>query len=103
MFESVQHDDTPARLRAAALPPFAALLVALAYLTAYPLLARVPPLLFWLVVLVLLAGATGGIVRIVRVARRARVRGPAIGWLVAAAVVELVCLRMVAGLLLPWL
>jgi hypothetical protein len=70
LFESVGIDEAPARMRAAALPPLAAFVVAVVYLAVYPLFGSVPPLLFWLV---------------------------------AAVVMELVCLRLLLGMVLPWL
>jgi uncharacterized membrane protein len=103
MFESIPSDDAAARLRAATLPPFAAFLVALAYLTLYPLFTRVPPWLFWSIAAVLFTGTVLGFASIVRVVRRERIRGRAIAWLVAAIVVELLCTRLFLALTLPWL
>lgn len=103
MFESVQSDDLAARLRSAAMPPFAAFGLALLYFTIYPMLKRVPAALFWTVVLILLAGTVAGAVAIVRTVRRERPRGRAIGWLVAALLVELLCARTLLSLTLPWL
>lgn len=103
MFESIRADDAAARLRAAALRPFAAFLVALAYLTLYPLFTRVPPWLFWSIAAVLFAGAVLGFASIVRVVRRERIRGRAIAWLLAAIAVELLCARLLLGLVVPWL
>ena len=103
MFESVQRDDIAARLRSAAMPPFAASGLALLYFTIYPMLARVPAALFWAVVLVLLAGTVVGAVAILRAVRSERPRGRAIGWLVAAVIVELLCARTLLSLTFPWL
>lgn len=102
MFESVRSDDAAARIRSAAVPPLAAFLVALAYLTIYPMLTRVPPALFWSVVLVLASGALLGAIAIIREVRRERVRGRAFGWLVAAAAMELMCAWLTVGLVFPW-
>lgn len=103
MFESVQRDDIAARLRSAAMPPFAAFGLALLYFTIYPMLQRVPATLFWGVVLVLLSGTVAGAVAIVRAVRSERPRGRAIGWLVAALLVEILCARTLLSLTLPWL
>jgi hypothetical protein len=103
MFESLPADDASARARSAARPPLVAFLLTLVYLTLYPLADRVPPILFWSVVTILLAGAVLGAVAIVRLVRRERIRGRALGWLAGAAVIELLCARMLAGLTLPWL
>ena len=103
MFESIQPPDAAARLRAAAVPPLAAFLVALGYFTLYPLLARVPAALFWTIAVVVLAGAVAGVVGIVRVIRGERIRGRAIGWLVLAAAITLVCARLFLSLTFPWL
>ena len=85
-------------MRAAALPPLIAFVVAVLYLAVYPLFGSVPPLLFWLVVAILFAGAALGLFRIIRAASR-RV----LFWLVAAVVMELVCARVLLGMVLPWL
>ena len=85
-------------MRAAALPPLAAFVVAVLYLAVYPLFGSVPALLFWLVVAILFAGAALGLFRILRATSR-RV----LFWLVAAVVMELVCVRVLVGMVLPWL
>lgn len=103
MFESLPVDDTAARIRAAALPPLIAFLLTLVYLTVYPVLGGVPPLLFWSVAAILLGGTILGAIAIVRVLRRERVRGRALGWLTGAIVIELVCARMFLGFAVPWL
>lgn len=102
MFESLPVDDAAARARAAAIPPLAAFLITLVYLTVYPLLTRVPAILFWLVVTVLLAGSVFGGIAIVRLVRRERVRGRALVWLAGAILIELVCARLFLGLTFPW-
>jgi uncharacterized membrane protein YecN with MAPEG domain len=103
VFESIPADDASARLRVAAVPPLVVFVLALLYLTVYPLLARVPVALFWIVVLILLAGSVLGAIAIVRAVRRERPRGRALGWLAAAIAIELVCARICLGLILPWL
>jgi hypothetical protein len=103
LFESLPVDDAAARIRAAALPPLIAFLLTLVYLTVYPMLSRVPAALFWSVAAILLCGTIAGAIAIVRVVRRERVRGRALGWLTGAVLIELVCARMVLGLTLPWL
>ena len=85
-------------MRAAALPPLIAFLLALLYLSVYPLLSRVPPPLFWLVVLILFAGTALGLVKIVRAATRR-----ALGWLIPAVAMELLCAWMFLGMVMPWL
>lgn len=80
-----------------------AFLITLAYLTVYPLAGRVPPIVFWAVVVILLAGAVLGGIAIVRLLRRERVRGRALGWLAGAVAIELLCARMFLGLTFPWL
>ena len=99
MFESVQHEDAGQRLRNAAIAPLAAFLFALAYLAFYPLLPSVPAILFWFVDAVVLAGAVMGCVAIARAARR----GAALGWLVGACIVELVCLAVWVLMTFPWI
>lgn len=92
-----------ARLRAAAVPPLVAFLGALVYFTLYPLLPRVPAVLFWTMAVVVLAGAVAGIIGIARVVCRERIRGRAIGWLVVACAITLLCARLFLSLTLPWL
>lgn len=101
--ESLFVDDAATRLRSAAVPPLAAFLIALGYLTIYPLLGRVPAALFWAIVVILAAGAVVGAIKILRVIRRERIRGRAIGWLVAAAAITLVCARFALSMAVPWL
>ena len=81
----------------------AAFLFALLYFTLYPMLKRVPPALFWLVVLVLFAGAIGGAVLLVRIVRSEPVRGRAIAWFVAAILLECICAWLALGMVFPWL
>jgi predicted membrane-bound mannosyltransferase len=103
LFESLPVDDTATRIRAAAVPPLAAFLITLAYLTIYPMLANVPAPLFWTVVAILLLGTILGAVALIRVVRRERVRGRALGWLAGAIAIELLCARMFLGLTFPWI
>lgn len=103
MFESIQTDDAAARLRTAALPPLIAFLAYLLYVTLYPLLGRVPVALFWLMVLILFAGTLLGLIAIVRIVRRERIRGRAAAWLIAAVLVELLCVRTFLSMTVPWL
>ncbi len=76
------------------------MLLTIVYLTVYPLLPRVPAPLFWVVVAVLFLGAVAGGVAIVRALRGG---GSAIGWLMAAMAMELVCVRVFLWFGLPWL
>lgn len=103
MFETIGSEDAAARLRAAAVPPLAGILAALAYLTIYPLFTSVPAWMFWCVALVLLAGAAAGAVLIVRVVRREPIRGRAIAWLIGAIAVDLACARWFLAMTVPWL
>jgi hypothetical protein len=103
MFESLFSDDASTRLRAAGVPPLAAFLAALGYLTIYPTLPRVPAALFWSVVLVLAAGAILGAVKIIRVLRSDRVRGRAFGWLAGSAALTLACALSALSMTFPWL
>jgi uncharacterized membrane protein YecN with MAPEG domain len=103
VFESIPEDDGAARLRAAMAPPLGAFLLALVYLTVYPLFSRVPPLVFWILCAVLVAGSVLGAAGILREVRRERIRGRAIAWLVAATGIELLCTWITLGLLIPWL
>jgi hypothetical protein len=103
LFESIERDDPSRLLRGAAVPPLAALVFALLYLTVYPLFPRVPAALFWLVALVLLTGSVAGLITIVRVVRENTVRGRALVWLLGALALALVCARMSLAMILPWL
>jgi ABC-type microcin C transport system permease subunit YejE len=103
LFESLPPDDAAARIRSAAVPPLAAFLITLAYLTVYPMLSRVPAPLFWTTVTILLLGTILGAIALIRVVRRERVRGRALGWLAAAIAIELLCARMFLGLTFPWI
>jgi hypothetical protein len=103
LFESIAGPSVSARLRNAAIPPIAAFLVAQGYVTFYPLLARVPAALFWTIALITGAGAVAGMVMIARVVRRERIRGVAIGWLVAAAGAVYLSGRLFVAMVLPWL
>ena len=101
--ESLIADDAASRLRGAAVPPLAAFLLTLGYLTLYPLLGRVPAALFWSIVAILAIGAAAGAVRLVRVVRRETLRGRAIGWLAGAGAMTLVCAYLAVTLTFPWL
>jgi len=103
MFESIQAEGAGVRLRNAALFPMAAYLFTLLYLTLYPLLTRVPVALFWLVPLVLLGGAVTGAVLIVRIVRATRMREGGAAWLVAAVLIELLCVWQFLAMTVPWL
>lgn len=101
--ESVLVEDAASRLRGAAVPPLAAFLLLLGYVTMYPLLGRVPAALFWSVVAVLATGAVAGAVKLVRVIRSEKIRGTAIGWLTGAAALTFACAYMAVTLTFPWL
>jgi hypothetical protein len=103
LFDSIRPDDASAQLRNAAALPLGAFLFALLYLTIYPLFDRVPAALFWIVVAIELTGAVAGVAGIIGVVRRERVRGRAIGWLVAALAVTSVCAGLFVSLTVPWL
>jgi hypothetical protein len=103
VFESIQAESAGVRLRNAAVFPMAAYLFTLAYLTLYPLLERVPAALFWLVPLVLLAGGVTGAVLIVRIVRATRMHEGGAGWLVAATLIELLCVWQFLRMTVPWL
>ena len=85
--------------------PLGAFLLTQLYYTLYPLLERVPPVLFWTVVFVAAAGVAGGVVRIVAVLRqhRSELNSRAIAWLIAAIVTTLVCAWVALSLAVPWL
>jgi hypothetical protein len=102
VFESVQAVGAGERFRHAAVFPMAAYLFTLLYLTLYPLLERVPPVLFWVVPLVLLAGALTGAAQIVRTLRRNRLREGGTGWLIAAVLIELLCVWQLLMMTVPW-
>jgi hypothetical protein len=55
------------------------------------------------VVAIELTGAVAGVAGIIGVVRRERVRGRAIGWLVAALAVTSVCAGLFVSLTVPWL
>lgn len=105
MFESIGERDPAAGARRIAAAPLAAFLIELAYLTLAPLLGRVPPALFWLLVLVMLAGTIAGVAGIVRFVKqhRGKIVGRVLAWLIAAAVITIVCGRAFLALILPWL
>ena len=62
-----------------------------------------PAALFWSVDAIVLAGAVIGAIAIVRVVRSETIAGSAIGWLVAASLVELLCAGLFLALTFPWL
>jgi hypothetical protein len=103
LFESLPVDDAAARLRAAAAAPLAAVGLTLLYLTIYPTLPVVPAPLFWLVAALLLLGAILGARGLLVVVRAQRIRGRAVVWLIGALAVELVCVRLFVGFVLPWI
>lgn len=105
MFEAIERRDAAADARRIALAPLAAFLFELAYLTLAPLLGRVPPAIFWFVVIVMLAGTVLGIAGVARflVRRRGEVAGRVLAWLVAAIVVTVICARAFLALVFPWL
>jgi len=102
LFESIRTDDAATRLRNAAIIPLAAFLFAMTYFTATPFLTRVPAALFWSVATIVLIGAIAGAVAIVGVVRAETIRGRAIAWLIAAIIIDLVCLRLGVELVFPW-
>jgi hypothetical protein len=103
LFESLPADDAAAQLRAAAAAPATAVALTLAYLTFYPTLTRVPAALFWTMPVILFIGSILGARALFIVVRRQRVRGRALVWLTGAIAVELLCVRLFAGFVLPWL
>lgn len=103
MFESVQADETAARFRAAGLPPLGAGIIALSYVTVYPLLPRVPALLFWSVDAILLIGTAWGVARIARALQHERPRGAIAGWAAGAIGVEVLCAWLFLSFTFPWL
>ena len=105
MFESIEERDPAASARRIAAAPLGAFLIELAYLTLVPLLGRVPPALFWLLVPVLFAGTIAGVVGIAGFVRKHRgeLAGRVLAWLIAAAVITIVCGRAFLALVLPWL
>jgi hypothetical protein len=105
LFESVARSGLAARMRGVSLAPMAAFLVALGYLTIYPFLSRVHPLLLYGTGLLLLAGAVFGLLRSTMLLARER-RGISAGawlWFVAALLFSFACLWLAAAIFLPWL
>ncbi len=90
-------------MRNAALVPLATFFFAQLYFTFYPLLTRVPEALFWTVVAIVFSGAVAGVVLIASAARGERMRGRALAWFIAAVVCELICVRQLLAMTLPWL
>ncbi|HEX8169284.1 MAG TPA: hypothetical protein VF824_01955 [Thermoanaerobaculia bacterium] len=103
MFESLELENASTRLRAAAMFPLLAYVFAQFYFTLYPLLVDVAPWSFWLNDIVLGAGSAAGLVGIAGAVRRERVRGKAIGWLIAACIIEFLCARLFVAITFPWL
>ena len=103
MFESVQVDESAARYRAASIPPAAAFVMTLIYISLYPLLPGVPAWLFWSVDGLLLAGSVWGGVRLVRAIRAAPPRGALAGWAAGAAGVNVICAWLFLSFTLPWI
>jgi hypothetical protein len=105
LFETFQQPNAVARIRAAGIAPLAAYLLAQLYFSLYPLLARVPPLLFWSVDAIAFLGALAGIVLLVRavVRHRRELEFRAMLWLVATLVVIGLCARLFLSLTFPWL
>jgi hypothetical protein len=103
LFESIRTDETAARFRAAAFPPLAGGVLALLYLSTYPLLPRVPAVLFWGVDAILLAATVWGAVRLVRALRQERLTGPLAGWAAGAAAAEVLCAWLFLSFTFPWI
>ena len=105
MFEAFQQPNAVARIRAAAIAPLVAYLLAQLYFSIYPLLDRVPPLLFWSVDAILFLGALAGLVLLIRalVRHRRELEFRAILWLVATLVIIALCARLFLSLTFPWL
>lgn len=101
--ESFITDDAASRLRGAAVPPLAAFLILLGYITIYPLLGRVPAALFWSIVAVLASGASAGAIKLTAIVRSEKIRGRAIGWLAGASMLTLACAWFAVSLTFPWL
>ncbi|HEX6160697.1 MAG TPA: hypothetical protein VF111_11055 [Thermoanaerobaculia bacterium] len=89
----------PARLRNAAVPPIAAFLLTHAYFSLS--IALQFRFRFWIAAIVLAAGAILGTVRIVRVVRRERLRGVALGWLLLAVAAVWLCAQTFLGIAFP--
>jgi hypothetical protein len=104
LFDVFRAPDASAEFRSAALLPLVAFLVTQGYHTVYPLLARVPPALFWSVAFVAIAGAVAGMLRIGVLLRRHRheLDARAVAWLLAAALTTLVCAFVAVSFTAPW-
>jgi hypothetical protein len=85
------------------IPPLGAFLLALLYLTVYPLFSRVPAVVFWSMCAALVLGSLVGAAGLIREVRRERVRGRAVAWLAAGAGIELLCTWIALGMIVPWL
>jgi hypothetical protein len=118
VFSEFRAPDLAARLRAAAVWPLGAYLLAQLYFTLYPLLAEVPRWLFESVRVDLLAGLAGGLAAGLSAAHgerddggdhedrqepRPRLGLPAAGWLMALAGGLLLCGWTLAGMSFPWM
>ncbi|HEX9986170.1 MAG TPA: hypothetical protein VGF69_23115 [Thermoanaerobaculia bacterium] len=105
MFDAFREPHPAERLRAAAVAPIAAFLIAQFYFSLYPMLRAVPAWLFWLVVLIVFAGTAWGLVASARIAVRQRreLDWRGIAWLVIAVVASLFCGRLFLALTFPWL
>jgi hypothetical protein len=105
LFDAVLAADPSAHVRSAAVVPLAAFLVTQGYYTLYPLLTRVPAALFWSVVVVAIAGAATGVIRIAAVLlhHRRDLDGRSIGWLIASIAATLLCSLVALSLATPWL
>jgi hypothetical protein len=111
VFSEFRAPDLAARLRAAAVWPLGAYLLAQVYFTLYPLLAAVPRWLFETVRADLLVGLAAGLAAGLRLTLGGRPQRqdtgrpfdlPATGWLVALAAGLLLCGWTLAGMSFPW-
>ena len=105
MFETFQRPDAVARIRAAAIAPAIAFVVTQLYVLVYPLLARVPPLLFWCIDTIALAGAIAGTVMLVRALARHRreLELRALFWAAGVAIPIALSAWIFVSLTFPWL
>jgi hypothetical protein len=106
LFESVPPPDLPSRLRAAAIWPIAAVILAQIYDTALPFIGRGVPWLFWLVAFLQLAGLGEGLTRGIAllIKRRAEIDGRAVLSLLLLLGALILCTWTAAGMLAPgWL
>jgi hypothetical protein len=103
MFESITPPNAAQRLKRAAAFPLGAFFIAQLYFLVYPLLARVPAMLFWSVVCVLLAGVVSGAVALTRAMRGESFRGSALAWFLGAGAVEVLCAWLLVSMVVPWI